>query len=139
MARISRMNQQPSIRRSFWRFSLCELMLLMLAAGAMIGWATVLYRSQRLKPTPFFVNNENWRNDVVQIFQDLGEPPFKDVPGTIMHSDGPGSVQRTMVFRVPLPPAMEQEKPRRRARAVRVRRSGIAAVERSDAGEGGLE
>jgi len=40
----------------------------------------------------------------LQIFQDLGEPPFKDAPGTIMHSEGPGSAQRTMVFRLPLPP-----------------------------------
>ena len=77
----------------------------MLAAGAVIGWATVLYRSLQLKPTPFFVNNEDWQNDVLQIFQDLGEPPFKNVPGTIMHSDGPGCVQRTIVFRIPLLPA----------------------------------
>jgi len=76
----------------------------MLAAGAMIGWATVLYRSQRLKPTPFFVNNENWRNDVLLIFQELGEPPFKDVPGTMMHSESSSDVQRTFVFRIPLPP-----------------------------------
>ena len=105
MARISRMDQASSVRRSLWRFSLRELLLLMLTAGAVIGWATVLYRSQRLQPTPFFANNENWRNDVLLIFQELGEPPFRDVPGTIMHSEGPGSVQRTMVFRVPLPPA----------------------------------
>jgi hypothetical protein len=99
------MDQPLPKRTSFWRFSLRELMLLMLAAGAMIGWATVLYRSQQLKPTPFFENNESWQNDVLLIFQELGEPPFKDVPGTIMHSEGPGSVQRTLVFRIPLPPA----------------------------------
>src|SRR3954471_15626576 len=103
------MDQPLPKRTSFWRFSLRELMLLMLAAGAMIGWATVLYRSQQLKPTPFFVNNENWRNDVLQIIQDLGEPPFKDAPGTIMHSEGAGSVQRTFVFRIPLPSAKRGE------------------------------
>ncbi len=103
------MDQTAPTRKSFWRFSLRELLLLMLAAGAMIGWATVLYRSQRLKPTPFFVNNENWGNDVLQIFQDLGEPPFNNVPGTMMHSEGPGSVQRTFVFRIPLPPKKKNE------------------------------
>src|SRR5438067_13205881 len=103
------MDQTLPSRKAFWRFSLRELMLLMLTAGALIGWATVLYRSQRLKPTPFFANNESWRNDVLQIFQDLGEPPFKDAPGTMMHSEGSGSVQRTVVFRIPLPPAKKSE------------------------------
>jgi hypothetical protein len=103
------MEQQRRARWAWWRFSLRELMLLMLAAGAIVGWATVLYRSQRLKPTTFFVNNENWRSDVLLIFQDLGEPPFTNVPGTIMHSEGPGSVQRTFVFRIPLPPARKSE------------------------------
>ena len=103
------MDQPLLQRKAFWRFSLRELMLLMLTAGALIGWATVLYRSQRLKPTPFFANNENWQNDVLQIFQELGEPPFKDAPGTIMHSEGSGSVQRTFVFRIPLPTAKKSE------------------------------
>src|SRR5262245_30069189 len=103
------MDQARLARKSFWRFSLRELLLLMLAAGAVIGWATVLYRSQQLKPTPFFENNENWGNDVLQIFQNLGEPPFQNVPGTVMHSEGPGSVQRTYVFRLPLPPAKKGE------------------------------
>jgi hypothetical protein len=99
------MNESLGKRRSVWRFSLRELLLLMLAAGAVIGWATVLYRSLQLKPTPFFEKNESWRNDVLQIFQDLGEPSIQNVPGTMMHSEGPGSVQRTIVFRIPLPPA----------------------------------
>jgi hypothetical protein len=103
------MDQARPARRSFWRFSLRELLLLMLAAGALIGWATVLYRSQQLKPTPFFENNEDWGNDVLRIFQDLGEPPFQNVPGTMMHSEGPGCVQRTIVFRIPLPAAKTGE------------------------------
>ena len=36
--------------------------------------------------------------------QELGEPAFTTAPGTTMYSEGSSAVQRTMVFRIPLPP-----------------------------------
>src|SRR5205823_6614313 len=98
------MEEVQTARRSGWRFSLRELLLFMLAAAAFIGWGTLMYRSGRLKPTPFFEENENWRQDVIAIYQELGEPPFNGAAGTIMHSEGSSFVQRTMVFRIPLAP-----------------------------------
>jgi len=109
VATISGMNQARPARKSMWRFSLRELLLVMLAAAALIGWAMVLYRSRELKPTPFFIKNENWRQDVIEVFQELGEPPFNSAAGTTMHSEGSSAVQRTMVFRLPLSPDKQSE------------------------------
>jgi hypothetical protein len=89
--------------RSICRFSLRELMLVMLAAAAFIGWATLQYRSSWLKPTQFFASHESWQQDVAAVLQELDEPPFQGAGGTMMHGAGPVSVQRTMVFRIPLP------------------------------------
>src|SRR4029079_15416884 len=109
VATISGMNQARPARKSMWRFSLRELLLVMLAAAALIGWATVLYRSRELKPTPFFIKHENWRQDVIEVFQELGEPTFNSAAGTTMHSEGSSAVQRTMVFRLPLSPDKQSE------------------------------
>lgn len=96
------MTETPNVRRSFWRFSLRELLLVMLAAAAFMGWGTLLYRSQRLKPSPFFSENKSWEQDVAAIFQELDEPPFTLRSSTTMSSDGALAVQRTISFRIPL-------------------------------------
>jgi hypothetical protein len=98
------MNDKPAVRQSAWRFSLRELLLLMLAAAAFIGWGTLLYRSARLRPTPFFTNYESWRQDMLAIYEELGETPFTGASPTMMHSEAASAVQRTIVFRVPLSP-----------------------------------
>ena len=103
-ATISCMNDKSTVRRSAWRFSLRELLLMMLAAAAFIGWGALLYRTGRLRPTPFFTKNESWRQDILAIYQELGEPPFTGAWGTTMHSEGTSFVQRTIIFRVPLSP-----------------------------------
>jgi hypothetical protein len=96
------MNGTSQLRRSIWRFSLRELLLLMFAAAALIGWGTLLYRSQQLSPTRFFTDNESWQQDVIAVYQELGEPPFTSNAGSIMHSEGTSAVQRTIVYRIPL-------------------------------------
>ena len=91
-----------------------------LAAGAFLGWGTLLVRHfWFFKPTPFFISNENLQQDVIAIFHELGEPAFTDAPGTTMRSEGSSAVQRTMVFRIPLPP--EQRAAFLRAMQKRVR------------------
>jgi hypothetical protein len=97
------MDSAPICRHSFWRFSLRELLLLMLAAAAFMGWGTLLYRSQRLKPSSFFTENETWQQEITAIYQELNEPPFTRAAGTMMHSQGATAAQRTMIFQIPLP------------------------------------
>jgi hypothetical protein len=75
----------------------------MVAAAALIGWATVVYRSQRLRPSRFFQENENWQAEVAAVFQELGEPAFTGAAGTVMHSEGTAANQRTFVAHLPLP------------------------------------
>jgi len=97
-------DQTPKTPTSGWRFSLRELLLLMLTLAAFIGWAAVLYRSARLKPTKFFTENESWQSDVAAVLDELGEPQFSGAAGTMMHSEGTAATQRTFVFRIPLAP-----------------------------------
>jgi hypothetical protein len=75
----------------------------MLAAAAFIGWAAVIYRSQHLKASSFFEENDSWQSDVAAVLQELGEPSFAGEAGTTMHSEGTAANQRTFVFRLPLP------------------------------------
>jgi hypothetical protein len=99
------MEQMPKTGRYALRFSLRELLLLMLAAAAFIAWAALAYRSGRLKPTKFFTENETWETEVAAVLQELGEPSFSGAAGTTMHSEGTAANQRTFVFRIPLPEA----------------------------------
>jgi hypothetical protein len=116
---IGEMQDSSTVRRSSWRFSLRELLLLMLGVAAFLGWGTLLYQSRRLKPTPFFASHPTWQQQVVEIFQDLGEPAFVEAPGTMTYSEGPSSVQRTMVFKIPL--AASQKEAFLRALVAKVR------------------
>jgi hypothetical protein len=102
-------SRDAGARRSSWRFSLRELLLVMLAAAAFIGWGTLLYRTARLRPTPFFTNSESLRQDLVVIYQELGEPTLTGAWPTMMHSEGTAAVQRTMIFRVPLSPKKKSQ------------------------------
>jgi len=99
------MNDNSTRRQSAWRFSLRELLLLMLAAAAFLGWGTLLYqRFGRFEPTPFFSNNESWIEDVRAVYEELGETKFEEPAGSMMESTGSAVAQRTMVFRLSLSP-----------------------------------
>jgi hypothetical protein len=106
------MDQTPVVRPSIWRFSLRELFLLTLAAGALLGWGTVLFPHYfwRFQPTTFFMNDEGlpkyaagWETDIKRICAELGEPVPERVVRTITNNDGSTAARRTMYFRFSLP------------------------------------
>ena len=99
------MNDNSTRRQSAWRFTFRELILLMLAAAAFLGWGTLLVqRFQRFEPTPFFSYNESWIFDVRRAYEEVGETDFEDLAGSMMNSAGSAVAERTMVFRLSLPP-----------------------------------
>jgi hypothetical protein len=107
---ISGMDQPSSVRRSMWRFSLRELLLLMLAIAAFLGWGASLYQHfRRFEATPFYLNNETWQQDVGAVFQELGESGLNEAQGFSIRRNGASSESRTMVFRVPLSDAKRGE------------------------------
>jgi hypothetical protein len=70
------MNNHSTPTRSFWRFSLRELLLLMLAFGAFLGWGRALY--QHYKPfTPTHVQHSlDLPSEIDAIKKQLGETDF---------------------------------------------------------------
>ena len=69
------MDNAPHPRRSPWRFSLRELLLLMLAIAAFLGWGRAIYqRYKPFVPTPF-ASKLDLHADIHAIRQQLGEPP----------------------------------------------------------------
>jgi hypothetical protein len=106
---ISRMEQTSAARPSIWRFSLRELLLVMLAAGAMLGWGvTLIPHLWFFKSSPFFAGNESWHAEVASIYEELGEPPFTGAAGTMMHCETSSSAQRTFIFQLPLSAGKQQ-------------------------------
>src|ERR1044072_9214548 len=99
------MNDVSPARRSFWRFSLRELLLLMVAVAAFLGWGGLLYQQYRaFEPTPFFANNQTWQQDVVAIYRQLGDDAFQRASGSTTECNGTASASRTFVYNIPLPP-----------------------------------
>jgi hypothetical protein len=67
-------NQETNPRRSFRQFSLRELLLLMLAVGAFLGWGALFYQQfQRFEPTRYYTDNSDWRDEISAVLQELGE------------------------------------------------------------------
>jgi hypothetical protein len=96
----------PKQQQTWWRFSLRELLLFMLAAAAFLGWGGLLYEQFRtFGPTPFFENNETWQQDVRAIYEELGEAGAGQASGSSTKTQGTSAVSRTMVYRMPLAPA----------------------------------
>jgi hypothetical protein len=70
------MDQPPAPRRSFWRFSLRELLLLMLAIGAFLGWGRVLYQHYRPYRPTGVVHALNMPAKIDAIRKQIGETDF---------------------------------------------------------------
>ena len=69
------MDNAPHPRRSPWRFSLRELLLLMLAIAAFLGWGRAIYqRYKPFVPTPF-ASKLDLHADIRDIRKELGEEP----------------------------------------------------------------
>jgi hypothetical protein len=87
-------------RRSVWRFSLRELLLLMLALGAMFGWGAALSeRYQRIRPTEFYSRYANWRVDIEAILKDInGNEDVRLGSPAMTYCEGPSAVHRTEIY-----------------------------------------
>ena len=87
--------------QTWWRFSLRELLLLTLAIGAMLGWATTLFLA-RFQPTPFYGTEESWQEDVRAIHEGLGGTDFSKAWINHVRRNASNGDSRTMFFRIPL-------------------------------------
>jgi hypothetical protein len=94
---ISGMDQGVSLRRSFWRFSLRELVLLLLALGALFGWCRALYERYRpFHPTPFYLRF-NPRQEIEQYGARRGTSlVVRSVGGS--EASGPGIARKHLEF-----------------------------------------
>lgn len=99
------MDQPSPPRRSFWRFSLRELLLLMLAIGAFLGWGRATYqRYKPFVPTPFFTKLD-LNGDIILIRQQLGEPTARWSSSSGSGQGNPSRYERDYRFGFPLPAA----------------------------------
>ena len=71
------MDQPSPPRRSLWRFSLRELLLLMLAIAAFLGWGRAIYQQ---RPRPYvptdFVDKLDLSSDLMAIREELKDNDF---------------------------------------------------------------
>ena len=85
------MTDTPQPRRSLWRFSLRELLLLTVAIAALLGWGVTIFRRYRpLVPTPF-ASELNLEADVAAVRKQIEE---KGPSWTGITNDGSGSSGR---------------------------------------------
>jgi len=96
------MNDTLMPQRSLWRFSLRELLLLMLAAAAFVAWGILLYeRSQRFHPSSLFEFAPYWREDIQIALSEIGENRSSTLPFAVTSADGP-SAHRSESYSFPL-------------------------------------
>jgi|SRR5262245_3237171 len=103
------MHQPTSRLRSFWRFSLRELLLLTLVVAAFLGWGTTFfhYYFGRYEPSSIVDRNQvgDWISDIYQTCEEIGEAAPERMVQTVTSNSGTWAAQETMYFRFSLPTA----------------------------------
>jgi hypothetical protein len=98
------MDQAAQSRRIWWRFSLRELLLVMLTVGAVLGWASLLYQQyNEFEPTDFFIDNSNWSDEVSEVLSalEMAKPGYG--ARTESYGNGPSACHRIIHHKLPLP------------------------------------
>jgi hypothetical protein len=100
------MSDASNSQRSFWRFSLRELMLVMLTTAAVLGWGRAVYQKYgRFSPTPFSdYFFRRLRDDIGAVSVDLGGKPPIVVSGLFgqKNADERIGIHREIWIDVPL-------------------------------------
>src|SRR5262245_15430722 len=101
---VNRMDQAPEPRFRWWRFSLRELLLVMVATGAFSGWGVLLYeRFQRFEPTAFYLERIEWQHEsIAPALRDVGEEATVHLACTSTQTLGPSAAQSTTAYRIRL-------------------------------------
>src|SRR5688572_29716898 len=90
-------------RRSFWRFSLRELLLVMLVIALLLGWGRSLYLAYKpLRPTAF-AQNFDVNTDIDEIRLELGETSRTFARRGSSSSHGPQGYERRFEHYVSIP------------------------------------
>ena len=98
------MHDAPQPRSSFWRFSLREMLLVMLAIAAFLGWGRAIYqRYKRFTPTPF-LSQLDMSSEVILVRQQVGELPASWSSSSAGTSGGPRGYERDFRLTFPLSP-----------------------------------
>lgn len=130
---IGGMDQPSAARRSFWRFSLRELLLLMLVIATSLGWGVTVFRPYLpLSPSPF-ARELFLETDIAEVRRQIGESAD---PSIGMMSDGSGTTgrryQKDFVYTFALTP--DNAYPFMKALQAKLRQEVVASGCREGAG-----
>jgi hypothetical protein len=93
-------------KKSFWRFSLRELLLVMLAVAGFLGWGSLLNVSfQRFEPTPFYMESMDWREDIAAALKEAGEESPRSSSFASTQNWGRSANQCMLAYRFRLAPS----------------------------------
>lgn len=99
------MNDKASPARRFWRISIRELLLLLLAAAVFFGWGQAIYRRfQPFKATPFagYFTGGGLTDDVVVLHREFCASEADLSGGASAGCTGPSSIHREFCGDLPI-------------------------------------